>query len=53
MTKNIGISGTPEEIKIISTLLELEGFEQHFGLTEGNSLVTYIGSEKSSKKFMS
>ena len=51
MIKNIGISGTPEEIKIISTLLELEGFEQHFGLTEGNSLVTYIGSEKSSKKF--
>lgn len=26
MTKNIGISGTPEEIKIIGTLLELEGF---------------------------
>lgn len=51
MIKNIGISGTPEEIKIIDTLLKLEGFEQHFGLTEGNSLVTYIGSEKSSKKF--
>ena len=26
MIKNIGISGTPEEIKIIGTLLELEGF---------------------------
>jgi hypothetical protein len=41
MTKNIGISGTPEEIQIIAKLLELEGYKSIYDNINIRSLLTY------------
>jgi hypothetical protein len=41
MIKNIGISGTPEEIQIIAKLLELEGYRNINNENKPNSLMTY------------